>query len=255
VWQHADAPIQQGAASRSWLWGPLPFRTTVERYVQSPGGERLVEYYDKSRMEITQPATDRQQRWFVTNGLLVKELVSGRLQVGDAEFEDREPANASIAGDPDAANPAPAYRAFAGVVSLNGDRRAEARVGGDVTATIDQAGQIGDDPALARPETRISNYEANLGHNIPGVFWRYMTTLPDDWVFAFGYPISEPFWTSARVGGTNKSVLVQLFERRVLTYTPGNPAGFQVEMGNVGQHYHRWRYGFAPWEGWNERLR
>lgn len=255
VWQRSDAPIQQGSVSRSWLWGPLPFRTTVERYAQSPGGERLVEYYDKSRMEITQPAIDRQQRWFVTNGLLVKELVSGRLQVGDAEFEDRPPADAPIAGDPDAANPAPAYRAFAGVVSLNNDRRADPQVGADVTATIDQSGQVGDDPALARPETRISNYEANLGHNIPNVFWHYMTNLPDDWVFAFGYPISEPFWTSARVSGTTRPVLVQLFERRVLTYTPGNPAGFQVEMGNVGQHYHRWRYGFAPWESWNERLR
>jgi hypothetical protein len=45
-------------------------------------------------------------------------------------------------------------------------------------------------------------------------------------------------------------VLVQLFERRILTYTPGNPRGFEVEMGNVGQHYHRWRYGFATWESW-----
>jgi hypothetical protein len=40
-----------------------------------------------------------------------------------------------------------------------------------------------------------------------------------------------------------KDVLVQLFERRVLTYTPSNQAGWQVEMGNVGQHYHSWRYG------------
>jgi Tol biopolymer transport system component len=43
-----------------------------------------------------------------------------------------------------------------------------------------------------------------------------------------------------------KDVLVQLFERRVLTYTPSNPAGFQVEMGNVGQHYYRWRYMLTP---------
>jgi hypothetical protein len=38
-------------------------------------------------------------------------------------------------------------------------------------------------------------------------------------------------------------VLIQLFERRTLTYTPANPSGFQVEMGNVGQHYYSWRYG------------
>ncbi len=255
VWQRADAPVQHGTASRSWLWGPTPFRTTVERYAQSPGGERLVEYYDKSRMEITQPGGDQQQRWFVTNGLLVKELVSGKLQVGDAVFEDREPSSIAIAGDPDPANPAPGYHAFGAVVSLSGDQRAPSRIGVDVTATIDQTGQIGDNLAWARPETRITNYEPNLGHNIPGVFWRYMTTLPDDWVFALGYPISEPFWTVARVGGKDQTVLIQLFERRVLTYTPDNPRGFEVEMGNVGQHYHRWRYGFAPWESWHERLR
>ena len=26
------------------------------------------------------------------------------------------------------------------------------------------------------------------------------------------------------------------------TLTPGNPAGFQVEMGSVGQHCYHWRY-------------
>jgi hypothetical protein len=38
-------------------------------------------------------------------------------------------------------------------------------------------------------------------------------------------------------------VLVQLFERRALTYNPANPAVTQVEMGNVGRHYFNWRYG------------
>ncbi|MGI8690178.1 MAG: fibronectin type III domain-containing protein, partial [Thermomicrobiales bacterium] len=37
-------------------------------------------------------------------------------------------------------------------------------------------------------------------------------------------------------------VLVQPFQRRVLSYTPTNPPGFQVEMGNIGQHYYQWRY-------------
>jgi len=48
------------------------------------------------------------------------------------------------------------------------------------------------------------------------------------------------------VGGVERDVLVQVFERRVLSYTPSNPASFQVEMGNVGQHYYAWRYGSAP---------
>jgi len=64
-----------------------------------------------------------------------------------------------------------------------------------------------------------------------------------------GLPISDAYWTRARVGPAEKDVLVQLFERRVLTYTPDNPAGYQVEMGNVGQHYFQWRYPHlgTPW--------
>ena len=37
-------------------------------------------------------------------------------------------------------------------------------------------------------------------------------------------------------------MLVQLYERRVLTYVPDAPEGFKVQMGNIGQHYYDWRY-------------
>ena len=47
-------------------------------------------------------------------------------------------------------------------------------------------------------------------------------------------------------GRTPQWVLVQPFERRVLTYTPSNAAGWHVEMGNVGRHYYSWRYGKQP---------
>lgn len=248
VWRRADGPVLSGSASRSWLWGPGPFRSTNEDYSDSPGASRAVDYYDKARMEITDPARSRQDRYFVTNGLLVKELVSGRMQVGDNTFVDRPGAQVAVAGDPGPANPAPAYRAFEPYVSLNLDRRAASRVGADVTATIDRSGTLADNPGLARSQTRIAVFEDRLGHNIPAVFWQFVQRQPDDWLFAFGYPISEPYWTRARVGGVEKDVLVQLYERRVLTYTPGNPVAFEVEMGNVGQHYFEWRYGLRPWE-------
>jgi hypothetical protein len=45
-----------------------------------------------------------------------------------------------------------------------------------------------------------------------------------------------------KVDGYYRDVLIQAFERRVLTYTPDNPPGWQVEAGNVGQHYYQWRY-------------
>ncbi len=57
-----------------------------------------------------------------------------------------------------------------------------------------------------------------------------------------GYPMTEAYWTRARVGGQERDVLAQCFERRCLTFTPDNPAQWQVEMANIGQHYYHWRY-------------
>jgi hypothetical protein len=64
--------------------------------------------------------------------------------------------------------------------------------------------------------------------------------------YATGYPITEAYWTTVAVGGVEQDVLFQCFERRCLTYTPGNPEGWQVEAGNVGLHYYLWRYGESP---------
>jgi hypothetical protein len=57
-----------------------------------------------------------------------------------------------------------------------------------------------------------------------------------------GYPISEGYWTTMRVSGRDMPVLVQAYQRRVLTYVPDFPANWKVQMGNVGQHYFEWRY-------------
>ena len=61
-----------------------------------------------------------------------------------------------------------------------------------------------------------------------------------------GYPMTEPYWASVKVAGTIQDVLIQCFQRRCLTYTPSNADGWKVEMGNVGLHYYRWRYGTPP---------
>ncbi len=61
-----------------------------------------------------------------------------------------------------------------------------------------------------------------------------------------GYPISDPVWVNVKLQGVDQWVLVQPFERRVLTYTPSNPTAWQVEMGNIGLHYFRWRYANTP---------
>ena len=89
VWQHTDLPVASQSTVRTWIWGPGPNQTLFESY---NGHNRQVEYFDKSRMEINDPAADRKSQWFVTNGLLAKELVSGEMQLGDNSFEKHAPA-------------------------------------------------------------------------------------------------------------------------------------------------------------------
>ena len=101
-----------------------------------------------------------------------------------------------------------------------------------------------------------------IDHTIAGPFWDFMNSSGPVWedgqitndllfpnpFYATGLPITEAYWATRPVGGTSVDVLWQCFERRCLTYTPGNSEGFQVEAGNVGQHYWTWRYGQQPSE-------
>ena len=252
TWQRTDWPVATSQASRSWIWGPEAFTgEVIESYVEAPGGERVVQYYDKSRMEITFPDGDRNSPFFVTNGLLVVELITGRMQVGDNSFEERSPAQVNVAGDANDPN-GPTYASFAGVLDsppLPFDR--------PIVQTIDRAGNVGADDALASENVQIAFVDDVTGHAIPEPFWAFMNAsgpvvengtvvdapLFQNPFFATGRPITEAYWALVQVGGAERQVLMQCFERRCLTYTPGNPPGFVTEAGNVGQHYFAWRYG------------
>lgn len=242
LWEASDRPIAIGQASRVWLWGPKPFAVRAEPYSQAPGGTRLVQYFDKSRMEINDPQGDRKSQWFVTNGLLTVELVSGRVQTGLTTFDNLEPAQIPVAGDlesPDAQTPR--YADFATIASIGNTNRAPQQIGAAVTTRLVRGGATQQE---AKPPAgvRIAAYDDTLGHNLPDVFATYLQRLDVNWVFVTGYPISEPYWVVARSGGETQMVLVQLFERRALTYNPRNKAGWQVEWANIGLHYFRWRY-------------
>ncbi len=67
LWSRTDGPLANGSVSRSWAWGPLPFDVANEAYAESLTGKRLVQYFDKGRMEINDPGTDRSSQvvyWF-----------------------------------------------------------------------------------------------------------------------------------------------------------------------------------------------
>ena len=255
TWQRTDRPVEQRDVDRTWMWGPGPFTTEIdEAYVESPDGTRSVQYFDKTRMELTYPDIDPESPWRVTNGLLVVELVTGKRQAGNDTFEQFEPARVPIAGDPDDRN-APTYATFGTLLDVS-PLPADAII----TQRVYRDGQVVSDESLRILDVRAGPLVPETQHRVASVFWdflhsqgevylgdeRVVDDLFDPWYYASGLPITEAYWTTVLVGGTPRDVLVQVFERRVLTYTPGNPEGWQVEAGNVGRHYFRWRYLSPP---------
>jgi len=259
VWNRTDAPVKSGQVSRTWFWGPGPNTPGLrEQYNQGTGGQRTVQYFDKSRMELNNPGGNRNDPFFVTNGLLTVELISGFIQVGDSNFNRYHPACIPMSGD-FGDTLAPTYFAFQGVSNTQaGDHPAADRTGQTATQTINRNGTVGTDASKGNvPGVNLVHFEAQTKHNIPKIFWDFLNStgpisgtngqianeqLINPWFFASGLPISEPYWAQAKIGGQVKDVLIQAFERRALTYVPTNTAGFQVEMANIGQHYFDWRY-------------
>jgi Tol biopolymer transport system component len=259
VWDRTDSLVASGQVSRTWFWGPEPRAAAQEQYVDAPSGTgtRLVQYFDKSRMEINDPNADPNATFYVTNGLLTIELISGQMQIGNNAFVNRYPAELPISGDIDDTQ-APTYASWIGVSNTRrGDHPQPNRVGQNATATINRAGQVGDDPSKAAvPGTKIAYFEPQTRHNIPEIFWGFLNAsgpisetgqivnkrLIDPWFYASGLPISDAYWTRVKIAGAYQDVMIQAYERRVLTYVPTNVPGFQVEMGNIGLHYYDWRY-------------
>jgi uncharacterized protein YkwD len=253
VWSRQDGPIAAGMESnRSWSWGPAAISSVLhEPMADSPGGMREVQYFDKSRMEINDPSSDASSEWYVTNGLLPIEMITGKMQVGYDSFEPASPAEVSAIGDP---GTTPTYAELQPFYESPGSVSADS-FGKPVTTLLFTSGKGGnqltayeDDPAtILRP--------GENGHGIPQGFLDFQNSVGTIFqngqavrgrvyspLFVFGLPVTQPYWVYSRVGGQSQPILFQVFERRVLTYNPANSPGFRVEMGNVGQHYYRWRY-------------
>ena len=222
-----------GEAFAPNFWGPLATARDgqPEEYKEGASGKRLVQYFDKARMELTDPTTGA-----VTNGLLARELITGRMQTGNTTFEARTPAAIPVAGDLD--NIGPTYATINGSSLMAETASTETM---QASQSLNATGTVGlyTGPYLNDPYAVISHPEAATHHNVPKAFCDFRARVG---LASIGYAISEPFWTTVKVGGQQKDVLVQAYERRVLTYTPTNPDAYKIEFGNIGQHYYTWRY-------------
>jgi hypothetical protein len=81
------------------------------------------------------------------------------------------------------------------------------------------------------------------GHNVSPIFWGYMNRrdlFPGGWLHDIGLPMTEAIPAVVTKGTlTNRQILIQVFQRTILTYDPMNPPDFQVERANVGTDYRR----------------
>jgi hypothetical protein len=266
TWARTDLPVQNLMVERTWIWGPAPFTPGMPEPYMGAGddNERLVQYFDKSRMEINDPEAFDDDLWYVTQGRLVAEMIEGRWQTGDGAEdwdESPDPADQNIAGDP---GERPTYADIHDLDLMNEDA---VEVGTTITATFTDEGTIEDDPTYENAGVTAAYYVADTDHTIAEPFWEFMNSqgmvfIEDDEdedvmmgdgeyvtdelfenpFYATGFPLTEAYWSTVMVDGGDRDVLWQCFERRCLTYTPVNEPTWQVEMGNVGQHYYRWRH-------------
>ncbi|MBA2452495.1 MAG: transglycosylase SLT domain-containing protein [Chloroflexia bacterium] len=249
VWSQTDGPVAGGEVARTWIWGPSAKVSTTEYYRESSTGLREIVYFDKGRLDILDPAGDPEDLWYVSGALLSSEMLSGEIQLGADEFVRRAPADIAIVGDYEQENPV-TYASLSKLSSVWSDPavaegeyvapRFDARVGEPVLDLVNPDGTVVENGAPDLGVT-VADYDDDTGHNIAGPFLEWAGNYPLPWAYLLGLPITEPYWVDAQVAGKSKQVLVQVFERRVLTYTPGNSAGWKVESGNMGLHYRIWR--------------
>ena len=145
--------------------------------------------------------------------------------------------------------------------------RSLAPIGGERSTVTYDALQTASDPSqrVAPPPGFTGNvvvganntfipFSADLspaaGHNVPPYFWAYMNRadlFPAGWLHDIGLPITEPIPATVDKGRflpdlqrfTNVPIVIQAFQRTILTYDPANPAGYEVERANTGTDYSR----------------
>ncbi|HRN96494.1 MAG TPA: hypothetical protein PLD54_03545 [Candidatus Levybacteria bacterium] len=226
------------------IWGEQLTGNMRETYEFSdpnnPFSVRPVRYYSKGRMDVN-PNEKEYHDWFVKSGLLVQEMLTGRMQVGDNKFIDIGISNENIVGDPDRGN-----ITYKSIATANTTDRDILQSGQQVIKTVDLSGNVRSDRQYEHHGVTITRFVPETGHGIAGPLWESMQkdgkNYNDNPFYFTGYPVSEPYWSKAMVDGVERDVLVQAFERRTLTYTPDNSSEWRTEAGNAGLHYLQWRY-------------
>lgn len=227
VWNEGESTLPN-------FWGPVRLASDG-LYEPYNGGKRLVQYFDKGRMEISNGSAGLP---YVSFGLLASQMVTGDVQVGDDAFTHYPPSLVRIAGDENGLGPS--YRTiYENRAQLLAPRGSKPRQ--ELGLLFDKQNHLNVSQNPANTGGPIANgaYDSITQHNILTAFAEYRLRAG---VETIGLAISEPFAAYFTVGGVDRAIAVQVFERRVLTYTEDNPPAFRVEMGNIGRHYYNYIY-------------
>jgi len=175
---------------------------------------RTVQYFEKGRMEDHEDELN--PLWRFQYGLLVDELAQAK-------------AGLPVGGDASTLT-------YAAVYLLS---QTEMRAAPPV-------GFVGGTQALADGSVFIPFSAALLpgpGQVVPAAFWGYVNNealFPGGWLHDVGLPLTPPVEAVVDKGPEKgRRILVQAFQRTILTYDPLNPADFQIERANVGTDYAR----------------
>ena len=200
----AFAEFYAGASGMRLLGRPMG--AAMER------GGIPVQYFEKGRLELHQDAPDG---WKFQLGLLVDELA-------------RVFALVPLGGDTSTLT-------YADVARLSvATRRVSPPDGfsGGVAELPDGSTFVPFDAALA----------VGPGHIVPGNFWRFLndpTVFPGGWLHDAGLPVTPVAEAVVTKGAVTRTILVQAFQRTILTFDPLNPSDYVVECANAGTDYLR----------------
>jgi lipoprotein-anchoring transpeptidase ErfK/SrfK len=168
-------------------------------------GALPVQYFDKGRLE-DHSATVADPAWQVQRGRLTVELIER----------------------------APAFKVSGSTTSYGEIKALSANMHAPPEWFTGGSGLL-DDGTVFVP------YDATLrpayGYIVPQYFWQYLNRadlFPGGWLAVAGLPLSDVFPTIVYKNGAPRQVMMQPYERIVLTYDAMNAPDWQVEMGNIG---------------------
>jgi hypothetical protein len=192
--------------------------TSGMRLLGRPMGEAMshgglvVQYFEKGRLELHPEASDG---WKFQLGLLVDELA-------------RVSALVPIGGDTSTLTYADVARLS---VALRRVSPPDGFAGG-VTELPDGSTFVPFDATLA----------PSPGHVVPKDFWRFLNdpaVFPGGWLHDAGLPVTPVAEAVVTKGAVTRTILVQAFQRTILTLDAQNPSDYVVECANAGTDFLR----------------